>query len=128
MGAGFVGADTAKKAVGNFIHRQFEKRSFSKQIDNVIAGKHNPILDLYVSETPEIYTKLGFTNSALLMRNSKVNEILEKHPDMTVKAIKKIPEAVKSPLLVLKSKTHPTESVVAITSINTDKGNMVIPI
>lgn len=128
MGAGFAGVDTVTKAVGNYIHRQFEKRSFSKQVDNVIEGKHNPILDLYVSETPEIYTNLGFTDSALLMRNSKINEILEKHPDMSVKAIKQIPEAVKNPLLVLKSKTHPTESVVAITNINTDKGNMVIPI
>lgn len=120
---GFSAVETASDM------RNFKKdTSFSKQIDDVINGTHNPRYDLYVSETPKIFTDLGFTDSPLLMRNGKVNEILEKHPEMSVDTIKKIPEAIQNPILILKSKTNPTQSVVAITDIITTKGNMIVPV
>lgn len=103
-------------------------KSFEEQIDDVINGEHNPRWDIYVSETPKVFTDLGFSKSPLLMRNSKVKEILNKHSEMTVEKIKLIPKAIQEPILVLKSKTHPTESVVAITDIQTDKGEMIIPV
>lgn len=103
-------------------------KSFEEQIDDVINGEHNPRWDIYVSETPKVFTDLGFSKSPLLMRNSKVKEILNKHSEMTVEKIKLIPKAIQEPILVLKSKTHPTESVVAITDIQTEKGEMIIPV
>ncbi|MBO5020604.1 MAG: hypothetical protein J6D52_08065 [Clostridia bacterium] len=113
----------------NDAYRKFTTdSSFAKQVDDVVNGVHDVNYDLYVSETPKVFTDIGFSNSALLMRNSKVNEILEKHPEMSVDSIKQIPQAIENPILILKSKTHPTESVVAITDIQTDKGNMIVPV
>ena len=103
-------------------------KSFSEQIDDVLSGKHNPRLDLYISDTPKYLVDLNFPQGALLMRNGKVNEILKDHPEMDADIIKMIPTALKDPLLILKSKTHPKESVVVITDIKTAKGEMIIPI
>lgn len=103
-------------------------KPFGEQIDDVSNGVHNPRFDLYVSETPEALLKLNFTNGPLLMRNSKVKEILDKHLEMSEELLKKIPEAINDPVLIIKSKTHPTESVVVITDIMTSKGEMIVPV
>ena len=103
-------------------------RSFAEQIDDVLAGKHDPNYDLFVSETPQVLRSIGFENKPLLMRNSKVKEILAKHPEMSVELIKQIPQAIADPVMIIKSKTNPTESVVAITDIKTSNGEMIIPV
>ncbi len=103
-------------------------KSFSEQIDDVVSGEHNPVYDLYVGKTPDVLVKLGFANQPLLMRNSKIKEILNDHSDMDVDLIKKIPGAVADPVMILKSKTHPKESVVVLTDITTSKGHMIIPV
>lgn len=104
------------------------EKSFDEQIDDVINGVHNPRFDLYVSDTPEYLINLTFSESPILMRNSKVLEILSKHSDMSEEIIKQIAKAIENPLLVLKSKTHPEDSVVIVTDILTSRGEMVIPI
>ena len=103
-------------------------KSFSEQIDDVINGVHNPRLDIYVSETTTELVNLNFSEGPILMRNSKVKEILDKHPEMSEELLKRIPEAINDPLLIIKSKTHPTESVVLISDIMTSKGEVIIPI
>ena len=103
-------------------------KSFSEQVDDVISGIHNPRLDLYVSQTPQYLVDLNFSDGPLLIRNSKIFEILEKHPEISQEVLKDLPNAIEKPLLVLKSKTHPTDSVVVITEIMTTKGEMIIPV
>ena len=103
-------------------------RSFAEQVDDVLTGKHDPNYDLFVSETPQVLRDIGFESKPLLMRNSKVKEILAKHPEMSAELIKKIPQAIADPVMIIKSKTNPTESVVAITDIQTSKGEMIIPV
>lgn len=103
-------------------------KPFGEQIDEVINGKHDPNLDIYVSQTPDVLINIGFKDKAILMRNSKVKEILEKHKEMSLDIIKNIPNAIENPLLILKSKTNPNDSVVIITEINTEKGNLIIPV
>lgn len=120
---------SAVEAAGSVREKNYSAETpFAKQVDDVINGTHDVNYDLYVSKTPKIFTDLGFSDAPLLMRNSKISEILEKHPEMSVDTIKQIPNALQNPILILKSKTHPTESVVAITDIETDKGNMVVPV
>ncbi len=94
----------------------------------MLAGKHDPNYDLYVGETPKVLRDIGFESKPLLMRNSKVKDILAKHPEMSVEFIKKIPQAIVDPVMIVKSRINPTESVVAITDIQTSKGEMIIPV
>lgn len=103
-------------------------KTFAEQLEDIKNNKHNPRYDLYVSETPKVLKDLNFTDGPLLMRNGKVSEILNKHSEMNYEILKQIPESVKNPLLILVSKTHPEESVVEITEMQTNKGNVVVPI
>lgn len=99
--------------------RYSKKLSFTDQVDNVLAGKQSQTIDLYVAETPSAFIKLGFTKTPMLMRSSKVKDILEKFSEMSEDIIKQIPEDIQNPLLILKYKTNPDESVVAITEVMT---------
>ena len=57
-----------------------------------------------------------------------MSELLRKHKEMSAGLLKRIPEIISEPVVVLKSKTHPSESVVAIGEVTTSKGEMVVPI
>lgn len=120
--------DAAEKVSNNSEVKYSTGKTFEEQIDDVINGTHNPRLDLYVSETPEYLIKLNFSDKPILMRNGKISEILNKHSDMSAEIIKQIPKALENPLLVLKSKTHPKDSVVIVTDISTAKGDMIVPV
>ena len=120
--------DATEKVLNNSEVKYSTGKTFDEQIDDVINGTHNPRLDLYVSETPEYLIKLNFSDKPILMRNGKISEILNKHSDMSAEIIKQIPKALENPLLVLKSKTHPKDSVVIVTDISTAKGDMIVPV
>lgn len=109
--------------------RQFSiSKSFGEQVDDVLNGVHDKNFDLYVSQTPKVLINVGLPDAPLLMRNGKIKKILSKHEEMSPEKIKAIPKALESPILVLKSKTHPNESVVAITEVEAGKGKMVVPV
>ena len=120
--------DATEKVSNNSEAKYSTGKTFDEQIDDVINGTHNPRLDLYVTETPEYLIKLNFSDKPILMRNGKISEILNKHSDMSAEIIKQIPKALENPLLVLKSKTHPKDSVVIVTDISTAKGDMIVPV
>lgn len=123
-----VFTDATEKVSNNSEVKYSTGKTFDEQIDDVINGTHNPRLDLYVSETPEYLIKLNFSDKPILMRNGKISEILNKHSDMSAEIIKQIPKALENPLLVLKSKTHPKDSVVIVTDISTANGDMIVPV
>lgn len=123
-----VFTDATEKVSNNSDVKYSTSKTFDEQIDDVINGTHNPRLDLYVSETPEYLIKLNFSDKPILMRNGKISEILNKHSDMSAEIIKQIPKALENPLLVLKSKTHPKDSVVIVTDISTANGDMIVPV
>lgn len=103
-------------------------KSFAQQVEDVIDGTHPQRYDLYVSQTPSYLVNIGFPEGPLLMRNGKIGEILAKHPEMSVKLIQQIPQAIQDPILVLKSVTHPDESVTIITDVHTKKGPLFVPV
>lgn len=103
-------------------------RDFPQQIEDVINGIHPADQDLYIGDTSDVLKGIGFKESPMLMQNSKIKEILSKHPEVAVDTIKKIPELLEDPVMVIKSKTHGDESVVVITDVLTDKGYMVLPV
>ena len=53
--------------------------------------------------TGDVLQGLGAMEQDIYLRSEKVNAILEQHPEMTVAEIKRIPEILDDPVLVLKS-------------------------
>ncbi|MEG0357541.1 MAG: hypothetical protein RR580_07415, partial [Christensenellaceae bacterium] len=102
--------------------------NFAKQVDAVISGTHPTNQDLYIGDTADVLKNIGFEDYPMLMKNSKIREILDKHSEMSVNLIKKIPELLENPAMIIKSKTHGEQSVVVITDQMTDKGYLVLPV
>ncbi len=54
--------------------------------------------------TGDVLQGLGAIEQDIYLRSEKINNILEKHPEMTLTEIKRIPEILDDPILVLKSR------------------------
>ena len=54
--------------------------------------------------TGDVLQGLGAIESDIYMLSKKINEILNDHPEMTIDEIKKIPQILENPILILKSK------------------------
>lgn len=57
-----------------------------------------------LGSTGEVLQGLGAIESDIYMNSEKVTAILEKHPEMTLNEIKRLPEILDDPVIVLKSK------------------------
>ncbi len=56
-----------------------------------------------LGETGDVLQGLGAMEQDIFLRSEKVNNIMEKHPEMTLSEIKRIPEVLDDPILVLSS-------------------------
>ena len=56
-----------------------------------------------LGRTGDVLQGLGATEQDIYLRSEKVNNIMEKHPEMTLAEIKQIPEVLDEPVLVLSS-------------------------
>lgn len=57
-----------------------------------------------LGETGDVLQGLGAVEQDIYMNSSKANEIMKKHPEMTLNEIKRIPEVLDDPILVLASR------------------------
>ena len=57
-----------------------------------------------LGSTGDVLQGLGAMEQDIYLRSEKVNSILEQHPEMTLAEIKRIPEILDDPVLVLKSR------------------------
>lgn len=62
-----------------------------------------------LGSTGPVLQGLGAIESDIYMNGDKINTILEKHPEMTIQEIQRIPEILEDPVLVLKSR-NPAKS------------------
>lgn len=57
-----------------------------------------------LGKTGDVLQGLGAVEQDIYMNSSKANEIIKKHPEMTLNEIKRIPEVLDDPILVLASR------------------------
>jgi hypothetical protein len=98
------------------------EKSGAFEHDNVAEGVRNSIREEYVNEieawekdgmpdgetfilgtTGDVLQGLGAIESDIYMLSKKINKILNDHPEMTIDEIKKIPQILENPILILKS-------------------------
>ena len=99
------------------------KPSFSEQIEQYVSGELASGDFLYLGNTPNVLQNLGLPDNQIILKQSKLKNILEKSASDTdklhglpVETVKKIPEALANPLNVLKSSTD-ERSIVVITDL-----------
>lgn len=79
-------------------------KEFAAEIDAWDA-EDRPENDVFILDsTGDVLQGLGAIESDIYMRSEKINTILTEHPEMTLSEIKKIPQILNDPILILKSR------------------------
>lgn len=106
------------------------KLDFSDQVDQWKQGniKQNEHL-VVLKEMPELYRQLGLENQPMTLISSKLDRVYNKNGKQSGRyhglgeLVKQLPEAIDKPLNIIESKD---DSIVAITDLSDDDGNIVI--
>ena len=85
-----------------------------------------------LGSTGDVLQGLGAIESDIYMNGDKISRILSDHPEMTIEEIRKIPELLEDPVLILKSKGRGTSKansrVVLYGTMNAQNGEPVMAV
>ncbi len=85
-----------------------------------------------LGSTGPVLQGLGAAESDIYIQSEKVNTILQEHPEMTLEEIKRLPEILEDPILVLKSKgsgkSGKTSRVILFGSVKAQNGQPVMAV
>ena len=107
-----VEVNQALEKSGEFGHK---KSTTEGEVLNSIREEYANEIDLWKKEgmsegetfilgtTGDVLQGLGAIESDIYMLGDKIKEILAKHPEMSIEEIKRIPEILENPVLILKS-------------------------
>lgn len=106
-------------------------KPFSEQIEDWKDGKLHPYDSLIVSGTPELYQTIGFNALPVTINQTHVDYAINGTKDIdhtfgeTVLA--QLPEAIKTPIAVIRSETVPNRAVILL-DMNVNGKNTVVPV
>lgn len=101
--------------------------SFGKNVDDWVKNTPEGMLStshgyFRVGTTSEALKSIGARTDNIYMRKSKIGMIFEDHPEVTVDVIKKVPDILENPVLIMKSLTRP-DSIVLLSEEKAENGN-----
>lgn len=101
--------------------------NFGKNVDDWV--KNTPVDALSTSPgyfrvgtTSEALQSIGARTDNIYMRKSKIGTIFEEHPEVTADVIKKVPDILENPVLIMKSLTR-SDSIVLLSEEKAKNGN-----
>ena len=80
------------------------REEFVNEIDDWVKDGKPDGESFVLGSTGDVLQGLGAIESDIYMLSDKINEILSDHPEITIDEIKKIPQILDNPVMVLKSK------------------------
>lgn len=100
---------------------------FGKNVDDWVKNTPEGMLStshgyFRVGTTSEALKSIGARTDNIYMRKSKIGMIFEDHPEVTVDVIKKVPDILENPVLIMKSLTRP-DSIVLLSEEKAENGN-----
>lgn len=114
-----------------------EDKSFSEQVDKFVEGKMPNYQTISLGSTPNVLYLVGAKATELtirqnVLRNSILNESQKANRhfsghNIPIETIKKLPEQLRSPILILKGQ-HPNTVVVVTELKNRYSKNIIVPI
>lgn len=101
--------------------------NFGKNVDDWVENTPEGMLStspgyFRVGTTSEALQSIGARTNNIYMRKSKIGIIFEDHPEVTVDVIKKVPDILENPVLIMKSLTRP-DSIVLLGEEKAENGN-----
>lgn len=109
-----------------------KEKSFSEQIDNYIDGKYNRYDDFKVCDTPAIFLVAGCEQKPMIYTQNHFKKAImpkdiKKHRHgLTTDFIKRVPEMLKDPVMILDSTSRSDSMVVVLSSRETDVDKCLI--
>lgn len=79
------------------------RENFSKEIDSWVKDDMPEGVRFTMGSTGPVMQGLGAIESDIYMEGDKIKKILQDHPEMTLAEIKKVPQILEDPALILKS-------------------------
>lgn len=104
--------------------------NFGKNVDDWVKNTPEGMLStspgyFRVGTTSEALQSIGARTDNIYMRKSKIGMIFEDHPEVTVDVIKKVPDVLENPVLIMKSLTRP-DSIVLLSEEKAENGNSLM--
>lgn len=104
--------------------------NFGKNVDDWVKNTPEGMLStspgyFRVGTTSEALQSIGARTDNIYMRKSKIGIIFEDHPEVTVDVIKKVPDILENPVLIMKSLTRP-DSIVLLSEEKAENGNSLM--
>lgn len=118
--------EKVRKYKNNLVLQQ-DVKEFKEQIDLMQQNKIPSWNAIRVrSKTPQVLIDIGLDDLPMLITQDAVKKVTIGKHDIPIDLLLKIPEALENPEYILKSKTHPKDSVVVVTSLIDPHGNPVV--
>ncbi len=119
-------AEKASTATGEGGGARYQIRmEYAQEIDDW-AKDGKPSGETFVlGSTGPVLQGLGAIENDIFIDSGKINKILVDHPEMTLEEIKRIPQILENPVVVLKSKTA-ANSIVVIGTYRAKNGNPIL--
>lgn len=107
--------------------------NFASDIDEWVSGGQGDNEVFMLGSTGDVLQGLGAIESDIYINSEKVNNIMATHPEMTLDVIKKIPEILDDPILILKSigagrGNKQNSRMVVYGSVRTEDGTPVLSV
>ena len=115
----------------------YSKKSFSDQIDDFLnpikKARKQPEKDSFlIGATPQVFKDIGFNALPVTINKTHIDYALNGTKDFDhevwVNVLKKLPEALKSPIIVMENDTHPGRVVAVLKIIAKNQKNIYLPI
>lgn len=89
---------------------RYSQKTFDEQYDN--WDKKDPRQKFTVGNTSEVLKSIGIEDKTITMDAKKLIKIRNDHPEMTDEIIKKLPNVLENPMVVIDSMTKPGRPVI----------------
>ena len=104
--------------------------NFRKNVDDWVKNTPEDMLStspgyFRVGTTSEALQSIGARTDNIYMRKSKIGTIFEDHPEVNVDVIKKVPNILENPVLIMKSLTR-SDSIVLLSEEKAKNGNSLM--
>lgn len=111
------------------------KMSFDEQIDAALGNTLGDNQDVYVGDTPDVLLRMGFTQLPMLTTQKHIRDINHEKSKKNTKwhgisdtKIKKLPQLIEHPAMILKSGTRDDSIVIVTTELDGDELPIVVSV